>query len=329
MYYGSHFLRLRKKKRQRRNGNRNDDAMSLDSQMPPPPPHSFPMAAMPPPPHHANPPPPTSGRSYWLTWWKPSSNNNEDAFDARPAPPPSYDAAMMHAVTDPGRRGAPGRAADFDYDYEAEGDDDDSVSGASQAPPYSEIHHDPIIPDWVNPVATAQPISLPPQQATDASFAASAGLPETAARDRRHVVPRAGAALVLPVRPPDLGALGGGRLRRPRSQMESRQAESLPEGGGRGHRHASSSYGRRPLHSTLPSGVLMNLNARSREGIVVPPSLPAQDRDAALQRFSLQLQLNISDSSDSSNSAFEGVPEPTQDGESPASSSSISSIEQQ
>ena len=110
--------------------------------------------------------------------------------------------------------------------------------------------------------------------------------------------------------------------------MESRQAESLPEGDGRGQHHASSS-GRRPLHSTLPSGVLMNLNARSREGIVVPPSLPAQDRDAALQRFSLQLQLNISDSSDSSNSAFEGVVEPSQDGESRASSSSISSIEQQ
>ena len=327
---------MRKKKRQRRNGNSHDDAMSLDSQMPPaPPPHSFPMTAIPPPPHHANPPPPPpSGRSYWLAWWKPSSNNNADAFDARPAPPPSYDAAMMHSVTD--TRRTTGRGGEFDYDYEAaEGDgdeDDDSVSGNSQAPPYSEIHLDPIIPDWVNQVTTTttQPISLPPQQATDASFAASAGLPETAARDRHFTVPRAGAALVLPARPPDFSALGGGRLRRPRSQMESRrQVENLGDGRGRGHRHSS---GRRPVHSTLPSGVLMNLNARSREGIVVPPSLPSQsqERDAALQRFSLQLQLNISDSSDSSNSAFEGVAETAaaQVEESPASSSITSSENQ-
>ena len=331
-YSRAHFFfvgfRLRKKKRQRRNGNSHDDAMSLDSQMPPPPPHSFPMTAMPPPPHHANPPPPASGRSYWLTWWKPSSNN-EDAFDARPAPPPSYDAAMMHAVTD--SRRAPNRGGEFDYDYEAEGDvddddDDDSVSGTSQAPPYSEIHHDPIIPDWVNPVttATAQPVSLPPQAADPSS-----GLPETA-RDRRLVVHRAGAALVLPVRPPEFSVLRGGQLRRPRSQMESRQVDNLGDGRSRGHRQSSSSSGRRPLHSTLPSGVLMNLNARSREGIVVPPSLPSQERDAALQRFSLQLQLNISDSSDSSTSAFEGVADTAtaQVEESPASSS-ISSSENQ
>ena len=333
--------RLRKKKRQRRNGNSHDDAMSLDSQMPPaPPPHSFPMTAIPPPPHHANPPPPAppSGRSYWLAWWKPSSNNNADAFDARPAPPPSYDAAMMHSVTD--SRRAPNRGGEFDYDYEAaEGDgdedDDDSVSGTSQAPPYSEIHHDPIIPDWVNPVttATAQPVSLPPQAADPSSFAASTGLPETA-RDRRLVVHRAGAALVLPVRPPEFSVLRGGQLRRPRSQMESRQVDNLGDGRSRGHRQSSSSSssssGRRPLHSTLPSGVLMNLNARSREGIVVPPSLPSQERDAALQRFSLQLQLNISDSSDSSTSAFEGVADTAtaQVEESPASSS-ISSSENQ
>lgn len=321
-------FRLRKKKRQRRNGNSHDDAMSLDSQMPPP--HSmgpnardvYPMTAMPPPPHHTNPPPPPpSARSYWLTWWKPSSNN-EDAFDARPAPPPSYDAAMMHATDS---RRAPNRGGDFDYEFDGESamnDDDDSVSGNSQAPPYSEIHHDPIIPDWVNPVTTTQPVSLPPQ-ATDASFAAS-GLPETA-RDRRQHIPRAGATLVLPVRPPEFSALSGhGRVGRPSSQMESRRVEVLGDGGtGRGHRHSSSSgaTGRRPLHSTLPSGVLMNLNARSREGIVVPPSLPPQERDAALQRFSLQLQLNISDSSDSSNSAFEVA----QDVDSPASSSISSS----
>ena len=347
----AHFFfvgfRLRKKKRQRRNGNSHDDAMSLDSQMPPPP-HSlgpnardvYPMTAMPPPP----PPAPPSARSYWLTWWKPSSNN-EDAFDARPAPPPSYDAAMMH-VTD--SRRAPNRGGDFDYDYEAEGmgarypataddDDDDSVSGISQAPPYNQIHHDPIIPDWVNPVTAAtsmplgatQPISLPPQ-GTGASFAAS-GLPETSRDRRQHVTPRAGAALVLPVRPPVFGALSGAgtaAFRRPRSQIESRQAEVRGGDGGRGHRQSSSSSGRRPLHSTLPSGVLMNLNARSREGIVVPPSLPPRERDAALQRFSLQLQLNISDSSDSSNSAF-AVADTARDEDSPASSSSISSSEHQ
>ena len=329
-------FRLRKKKRQRRNGNSHDDAMSLDSQMPPPP-HSlgpnardvYPMTAMPPPP----PPAPPSARSYWLTWWKPSSNN-EDAFDARPAPPPSYDAAMMH-VTD--SRRAPNRGGDFDYEFDGESamnDDDDSVSGNSQAPPYSEIHHDPIIPDWVNPVttATAQPVSLPPQAADPSSLAASTGLPETA-RDRRLVVHRAGAALVLPVRPPEFSVLRGGQLRRPRSQMESRQVDNLGDGRSRGHRQSSSSSsssGRRPLHSTLPSGVLMNLNARSREGIVVPPSLPSQERDAALQRFSLQLQLNISDSSDSSTSAFEGVADTAtaQVEESPASSS-ISSSENQ
>ena len=177
--------------------------------------------------------------------------------------------------------------------------------------------------------ATAQPVSLPPQAADPSSLAASTGLPETA-RDRRLVVHRAGAALVLPVRPPEFSVLRGGQLRRPRSQMESRQVDNLGDGRSRGHRQSSSSSGRRPLHSTLPSGVLMNLNARSREGIVVPPSLPSQERDAALQRFSLQLQLNISDSSDSSTSAFEGVADTAtaQVEESPASSS-ISSCENQ
>ena len=344
-------FRLRKKKRQRRSGgDSHDDAMSMDSQLPPP--HSlaavatdvYPTTVMPPPPH-ANPaPPPSTPRSYWLSWWKPSSTN-EHVFDARPAPPPSYDAAMTLAHPDVRARSASNRGGEFDYyDYEDEGaergeddDDDGSVSGNSLAPPYSQIHLDPIIPDWVNPVTsraaapagdpdsaqTPAPCSLPPPRVPDAASFPTSGLPETARNRRQHARAqcrgqgaRAGAALVLPVLPPTFGATTVAvAARRPSSQMESRQVGRRGEGeGGHCHHHtaSSSSSGRR----------LVNLSARSREGIVaLPPSLPPREHDAsdaALQRLSLPLHLNISDSSDSSGPALEVV-ETAQD-DSPASS---------
>ncbi len=262
-----------------------DDAISVDSQAAP---HaSFPMSTLPPPPHTS------STRSYWysLAWWKPATNS-EDMFEARPAPP-SYDAAMQQAShrTPPASipRGA-------DRNFPEEDDSGDSLGGESLAPPYSEIHHDPIIPDWV--------MTTSGQETSNAT-----GLP-AAATSGAHSRP--GAALVLPVPPPPFSHLSHvATLRRPRSQMEETTIEAAPsrteEAGTREDMRAPAvaAPNRSPHHATLPH-VIRRMRARSREGIVLPP----EERDAVLQRFSLQLQLNISASSSDSSSSALGAPQP-------------------
>lgn len=260
--------------------------MSMDSQAAGLPHPAYPMTALPPPPHTTPPP-----RSYWhsLAWWKPTSAN-DDIFEARPAPP-SYDAAMQQAQR---QRQQMGECCD-------DADSADSIGGDSLAPPYSEIHHDPII---------IPPVFAPVHYSAAASFSLPAQY-------------RAGAALVLPVPPPRFNHLSHvAAVNRPRSQMDEREVEQIreihdddddgeaaPQGQSSRVTSAAAANATRSTHSTLPH-VIRRMRARSREAIVMPP----EERDAVLQRFSLQLQLNISaSSSDTTSSANSALAVPLAD----------------
>ena len=180
----------------RRRRRRHDDEMSMDSSGPypgPGGPSGFAMAPLPPPPHHGQSSSSGSGaapaRSYWqsLAWWKPSQ---ADMFEARPAPP-SYDDAMQQPQPAPSGRN---NAA-------AEEQECSSLESAgSEAPPYSEIHLDPVVvvggghAEWFHPYRRTSgrpPPPLPPMQQQHQH-----------ARPPVPPVPRAGAALVLPPGPP-------------------------------------------------------------------------------------------------------------------------------
>ena len=173
-------------------------------------------------------------------------------FESRPAPP-SYDDAMLHQ---PQPSSAMQRC-------NSEAECSSMESNGSEAPPYSEIHLDPVIPQPREWQQQLQQQSSHNQQVT-----------VEIANTNRHHVP-CGAALVLPCpAPPDFSQL---------NHVELPNSDSLQDQEQQGD----------PLPSPL-----RRMRARSREAIV----LPRQERDAVLQRFSLQLNLSLSGSSSSSES---------------------------
>ena len=283
------IYRLRRKKLHRRQQRQNEDGDSVDSglagggQNPGGGPNSYQMSAIP-------------QRSYWysgLAWWK---STNDDIFEARPAPP-SYDDAMMHQQIP---------ASTTSAGSEAECGSLESAEAESEAPPYSEIHLDPVI--------------VPADYATALRPVVPAPVIH---HHHRNIVP--GAALVLPVPPPSFSHLNHVTMR-PRSQQG--QAVDVPAGGQDPvscDEAAQSSVESRRHSRTLPH-VIRRLRARSREGIVMPP----EERDAVLQRFSLQLNLNLSASSTSSDSSMSTAmgqqgPSPNVEGDSPRRNHSSSS----
>lgn len=275
LFFLVYRLRKRKLANREERRRRHDDEMSVDSIVtdhhPGGGPGAYPMTVLHPPHSSSSNSSHPPRHSYWHSWawWKPSSN---DMLEARPAPP-SYDEAMMNASQQQQQQ----------QQQPVENCECSSIeSNGSEAPPYSEIHLDPIISEpseWYR-----QQQMLQQQQ------------------QRPPAVP-CGAALVLPVPPqpfPHLNHVGTPpprvrqedeitpHLARPRSQ------QSGQVGGG-----AADLTPRRDITATLPH-VIRRMRARSREGIVLPP----EERDAVLQRFSLQLNLNISSSGSSSSSTL-------------------------
>ena len=171
------IYRLRKKKLEnRRRRQRQDDDLSLESVTQQQQQHAAYAAAaagfppLPPPPHHGQ-STSSSQRSYWYSWawWKPSQT---DLFESRPAPP-SYDDAMQQQQQ---------HQHQHEQQQQQECSSLESSAAGSEAPPYSEIHLDPVIPQPYLVNNNSNNISSP----------------------RPPQVP-CGAALVLPVPPPGEG----------------------------------------------------------------------------------------------------------------------------
>lgn len=249
--------------------------------------------------------------SYWHSWawWKPATT---EIFEARPAPP-TYDEAMMNVGG--GGGGAQlqsadlvssSRHADTQAQHHHQGNSGSNCecssieSNGSEAPPYSEIHLDPVI---------SEPSEWYRQQ-------------ELQQQQHRPATLPCGAALVLPVpaQPfPHLNHVGTlpSRLRQAdhhrRAREDDEEEEITPhlarprsQQSGRvsAVNRAATATATQDLATTLPH-VIRRMRARSREGIVLPP----EERDAVLQRFSLQLNLNISSSGSSSSTLNTMSPE--------------------
>jgi len=247
----------------------------------------------------APPPPPRSSHWYSLAWWKPASPHD---ILAAHRPPPTYDDALTHqvpATTDI----QPPRSAGRAIAEPAESPSLSSASNASEAPPYSEIHLDPVIRDYD---VWAQP---PNVAALHREAVAALG-----SQSNRPAL--CGAAMVLPPGPPPAHST----LHHIRSPQES-PPEPAPESNASTSsfqpRVVLSAARRRPgrrevasdgcarlaavnssasaLHHvvgvpTLPRR-LRRLRARSREGVAMRSSSSGEGSTATLHRFSLQLDL--------------------------------------
>ncbi|TRY63345.1 hypothetical protein TCAL_04014 [Tigriopus californicus] len=248
------IYRLRKRKLNQRREQRSresDDDMSVDSVAQA---HSlrassYPMSVMP------------THRSYWhhLAWWKP----NHDMFEQRPAPP-SYDDAMM----------------------QARGHENDSLgsSSGSEAPPYSEIHLDPVIPEPSEWYCQQNQSGSPPP------------VPQPHPSPRPSAIP--GAALVLPSPAPTSPRLNHVL----NSELAQDAAAALGETSVTHAQVIAAENDPTPVvvvnpceedqvrRAKLPK-VIRRMRARSREGIVIP-------NETNCQRYSLQLHVDVSPTSE-------------------------------
>ena len=139
-----------------------------------------------------------------------------------------------------------------------------SSDSGSDAPPYDAIHLDPII---------QQPTMPPPHGAEGSSD--TRDCPRSNPQSRP-----AGGALVMPVSIPESYHLN-------HVELPNNDESSIP--------HINVDADDNDLHSAVH-----RLRPRSRDAII----LPREERDAVLHRFSLQLNLNVSDTSSSSTSAI-------------------------